>query len=90
MDIERILPITHKYGLHARASTKFVEVAQRFKSSISIAKGEGDAVDGKSVLALLTLGAQLGDEIVLRIAGPDAEKALEALTDLVKADFHGV
>lgn len=89
MKLAKTMTITHKSGLHARASTKFVEEAARFASTVEIAK-DGAVVDGKSVLGLLTLGAELGHEIELRVDGPDAEKALAALADLVERNFDGV
>lgn len=82
--------ITHDSGLHARASTEFVRLAQRFQAEVSVSRPEGMAVDGKSIIAVMTLGAQLGDEIVIETVGPDAMEALEALANLVRLDFHGV
>ncbi|MEE2882262.1 MAG: HPr family phosphocarrier protein [Planctomycetota bacterium] len=82
--------ITHESGLHARASTEFVRLAQRFQAEVSVSRPEGMAVDGKSIIAVMTLGAQLGDEIVIETVGPDAMEALEALANLVRLDFHGV
>lgn len=92
MEIEKQLPITHKYGLHARASTLFVETAQKFQSEVFLSRVDSDEgeVDGKSVLGIMTLGIEMGHEIMLRIVGDDAEKALVALEELVRANFHGV
>lgn len=82
--------ITHDSGLHARASTEFVRLAQRFRSDVSVSRIGGAGVDGKSIIAVMTLGAQLGDEIVIETVGSDSEEALVALTQLVRLDFHGV
>ena len=91
MELEKTFPITHKYGLHARASTKFVELAQQFQATVLVARGDDPSeVDGKSVLGILTLGIQLGDEICLKIAGDDAEAAMSALGELIADDFGGV
>jgi len=84
------IKITHESGLHARASTEFVRLAQRFQSEVSVSRVGGVGVDGKSVIAVMTLGAQLGDEIVIETVGSDAEEALEALSELVRLNFHGV
>ncbi len=89
-ELVRTMVITHKYGLHARASTKFVELAKRFESEIYLSGADGEEVDGKSVLRILTLGLELDSEIRLRVKGEDAEPAMEALTGLIKADFEGV
>jgi len=84
------LKITHASGLHARASTEFVRLAQRFSSEVIVRKLGGGEVDGKSIISVMTLGAQLGDEIEISTTGTDAEEALEALAELVRKDFHGV
>ncbi|MEE2890427.1 MAG: HPr family phosphocarrier protein [Planctomycetota bacterium] len=82
--------ITYESGLHARASTEFVRLAQRFDSEVKVGRSGGNGVDGKSIIAVMTLGAQLGDEIEIQTVGSDAEDALEALIQLVRHDFHGV
>ena len=84
------LKITHVSGLHARASTEFVRLAQRFDAAVLGRKVGGGEVDGKSIISVMTLGAQLGDEIEIVTDGADATEALEALSDLVRKDFHGV
>jgi len=90
-ELEKSLDIRNKYGLHARASTRMAQVAQRFRADIRICRDGGDGVqevDGKSILGILTLGAERGMRIRLRIRGDDAEEALRALTDLVDKNFH--
>ena len=89
-DNSQTIKITHDSGLPARASTEFVRLAQRFRCDVSVSRSGGMGVDGKSVIAVMTLGAQLGDEIVIETVGSDAEEALEALSQLVRLDFHGV
>lgn len=89
-DSTAVLKITHTSGLHARASTEFVRLAQRFEASIRVRKVGGGEVDGKSIISVMTLGAQLGDEIEIITSGADESEALEALSDLVRKNFHGV
>ena len=48
--------VANRLGLHARAAARFVHLANRFDSKISVSK-EGSRVDGKSILGLLTLAA---------------------------------
>ena len=89
MSVQNVqLKITHVSGLHARASTEFVRLAQRFSSAVIVRKVGGGEVDGKSIISVMTLGAQLGDEIEIETDGSDATEALEALADLVRKDFH--
>jgi len=84
--IEKKITIRNKLGLHARAAVKFVNLANRFSSSVKIVK-DGSEIDGKSILGILTLAATQGTQIRLQISGKDEEAALEALVDLVDKRF---
>ena len=89
MELESLLEIKNRYGLHARASTRVAQVAQKFRSEIWISRaGAGEEVDGKSILGILTLGAERGMQIRIRIRGEDADEAMKALTQLVHENFH--
>jgi phosphocarrier protein len=85
--IKKKVEIKNKLGLHARAAVKFVNLANRFSSSIRIVK-DSNEVDGKSVLGILTLAAVQGSEIQLKVSGKDEEMAFQALNDLVDDKFH--
>ena len=74
-------------GLHARATASFVKVADTFKSEIFVTNKEGLRVSGKSIMGLLMLGAPLGSVLTLEAVGNDAEKAVQALVDLVDEKF---
>ncbi len=79
--------IRNKLGLHARAAVKFVNLANRFRSSVKIEK-DGNEIDGKSILGILTLAAVQGSQITLKVSGDDEEKALEALVALIDNKFQ--
>jgi len=85
--IKKNVKIKNKLGLHARAAVKFVNLANRFSSSIKIKK-DSNEVDGKSVLGILTLAAVQGSEIQLKVAGKDEKMALQAINDLIDDKFH--
>jgi len=85
--IKKKVEIKNKLGLHARAAVKFVNLANRFSSSIKIVK-DSNEVDGKSVLGILTLAAVQGSEIQIKVSGKDEEMAFQALNDLVDDKFH--
>ena len=74
-------------GLHARATANFVKTADTFKSEIFVTNKDGLRVSGKSIMGLLMLGAPLGASLTLEAIGNDAEKALQALTELVNEKF---
>ncbi len=82
----RTVPIRNKLGMHARAAVKFVQLAATFESEIFVRKN-GEEVNGKSIMGLLTLVAALGMEIEIVARGPDAERALDAICALVGRGF---
>jgi phosphocarrier protein HPr len=87
VELVETLEIRHKTGLHARPSTEFVRLAQRFRSEVRVAHPGGAEVDGKSIIALLSLGVAPGGRIVVRVTGDDAGEAMAALVDLVRRGF---
>jgi len=84
--VKKKIVIKNKLGLHARAAVKFMNLANRFASSVWIEK-DGNEIDGKSILGILTLAAVQGSEITLRISGPDEDQALDALEALIEDKF---
>ena len=78
--------VVNELGMHARAATKFVQTANKFKSDIAVEK-DGQAVNGKSIMGVLMLVASKGTHIKVTASGDDAEAALAALATLVKEKF---
>ncbi len=85
--LERKITIKNKLGIHARAAVKFVNIANRFSSSVRIEK-DGNVIDGKSILGILTLAAVQGSVITLKVMGRDEDRALKALVELIDNKFH--
>ncbi len=85
--ITRELPIINKRGLHARASAKFVQMVERFNAEIWVTRG-GETVGGTSIMGLMMLSAGPGTSIVVAATGPEAEAALDAITELVASKFN--
>ena len=85
--IVREIPITNKRGLHARASAKFVQMVERFKADITVTRNN-ETVGGNSIMGLMMLSAAPGTTIVVSVAGPEAQAALEAITELVASKFN--
>ena len=75
---ERRVVVIDPAGLHARPAARFVQVASRFTSAVSIRVGDRTA-DAKSLIAVLGLTIRPATEIVLATDGPDADAALDAL-----------
>jgi phosphocarrier protein len=84
--LDKTVAIRNKLGLHARAAVKFVNLSNRFGSSVRIVK-DGDEIDGKSILGILTLAATQGTSIRLLVSGKDEEAAMVALVELIGNRF---
>ena len=76
--IEQEIIIRNSQGLHARPAAIFVQIASKFDSSVQVAKDD-DLVDGKSIIAILSLGATQGSRVRLILEGEDSKNALEEL-----------
>lgn len=82
----RELPIINKRGLHARASAKFVQMAEKFNAELTVTRA-GESVGGTSIMGLMMLSAGIGTTISVSATGPDAQAALDAITELVGSKF---
>lgn len=76
--IEEQIVVRKVHGLHARPATIFVQLANKFNSSVKVEKG-GEVVDGKSIMAILSLGVNAGVEVKLITEGDDAKEAIDDL-----------
>jgi phosphocarrier protein len=81
---EKII-IRNEVGLHARPASEFVRIAERYSVNVRLGK-DGIWVNGKSILAILTLAAEKGSEITLEVKGKDEAVAFKAL----KAVLEGI
>ena len=78
--------IINKLGLHARAASKFVILASRFKSDIHLARDSRE-VNGKSIMGVMMLAAGRGTLVTLTTEGDDELIAAQALENLINERF---
>lgn len=78
--------IKNKLGLHARAAAHLVRVLSKFSSDITIKK-DGYAVDGKSILGVLSLAAVKGTTIEVIADGKDSKQAYDEINELIEHGF---
>ena len=81
------LEIVNKLGLHARAAVLLVQASTRFDAQVTVTK-DGQSVDGRSIMGVMTLAAEQGSHIDVETAGPQAREALDAITELVANRFN--
>lgn len=80
------ITIINKLGLHARAASKFANVANRFSSDITV-NAKGKSIDGKSIMSIMLLAAGIGTNLTIETDGKDEIEALEALSELINNRF---
>lgn len=79
--------ISNELGFAARPATLLVKLAQAFDADIRISLN-GRTADAKSILSLLTLGAEHGATVTVSAAGPDATDAIRAVRDFFSYKLH--
>jgi phosphocarrier protein HPr len=84
--VARNVTVSNPQGLHARPAEMFVRMANQFQAKIEVIK-DGECVDGKSILEILTLFAVQGTQLSIHATGCDAPDAVKALTELVAEGF---
>ena len=81
--IEKQVVIRKEHGLHARPATVFVQLANKFNASVKVER-DGEIVDGKSIMAILSLGVNSGVELKLIAEGDDAQEAIDDLKSFLE------
>ena len=80
--------VVNRLGLHARAASQVVRLANQFQSAIKIERTDGSAVaDAKSILSVLMLAAARGTELRATAEGADEREALDSLCELFAKGF---
>ncbi|GGH37352.1 HPr family phosphocarrier protein [Microbacterium album] len=84
--VSRTVRIGSSHGLHARPAKLFAQAAKDAGIPVTIAKGDGKPVNAASILGVIALGVETGDEVTLTAEGDGAEGVLDALAELLTTD----
>lgn len=87
MKCEKTLTIVNKLGLHARAATQLVQLANKFDAQVTLVKGDKSA-NANSVLGLMMLESHQGEQVTVISEGSDAEQALIEIEALIEGKFN--
>ena len=79
--------VTDEIGFHARTASLFAKKAGGFNSDVQVSFN-GKTVNGKSMLAIMTLGVKSNALVEISADGTDESIALKALIELVKNNFN--
>jgi len=80
--VKKKIVVKNKQGLHARPAALFVQIANKYEALITVKKGS-EAVNGKSIMGILMLGAERGTQIIVEAEGDDALLAIAELEKLL-------
>ncbi len=83
---EKQATVKNKLGIHARPSALLVQAAAKFSSEITFEK-EGLAINGKSIMGVMMLAAEVGAVIMVRVEGEDADDALIKMVEMIETEF---
>jgi phosphocarrier protein len=79
---EKKVTVKNQHGLHARPAALFVQKASSCPFAVTVEKA-GKSADAKSILSIMALAVQKGDEVVLKAEGEKAQEALDALEQIL-------
>ena len=86
--LTKTLTVNNLLGIHARAAARLVALTSRFQSRVLLSRPDRrEAIDGKSILGILTLAATQGTAIRLLVSGKDEDAAMAALVELIGNRF---
>jgi len=85
---EAEVEIKNANGLHMRPAMQFVDIANQYKSDVTVSNNETQ-VDGKSIMQMSILAATCGTKLKIKAEGSDARKVIDALRDLVENKLFG-
>lgn len=83
---EGTFEIINALGLHARAAAQLVQVANRYKSEVTLVC-EGQKANAKSIMGVLMLAAAQGMQVTVKCKGDDAESCLQDIQKLIANRF---
>lgn len=85
-EIEKIIKIINKLGLHARPAALLVQEASKYESNIDL-EANGIKVNGKSIMGVMMLAAAYNNELKIIANGEDAKTAIAGIEALINSKF---
>lgn len=83
---ETEIKVVNRAGIHTRPAALIVKTSARFKSEIFLIR-DGFAINAKSIIGVMTLAAEQGAVLTLRVDGDDEDKAILELSNLFESGF---
>ena len=83
---ERTVTIASAHGLHARPASLFVQAVNASGLPVQLTKGD-KTLNAASILGVISLGINHGDQITLVVEGDNADAVLDSLVELLTTDM---
>ncbi|USR79161.1 HPr family phosphocarrier protein [Arcanobacterium pinnipediorum] len=84
--ISRTVTVASTVGLHARPAALLAEAAEATGVEFTLTL-DGEEADAASVLDIMSLGADHGDEVTISTEDDTATEALDKLAELISTDL---
>lgn len=85
-EVSQQVQVVNSEGLHCRPAHKIHDAVAPFEALVTITSPHGSA-DARSVFDLLMLQALKGTTLHIRGSGRDAQKAVEAVVEVIRGGF---
>ena len=85
--IQKSMQIQLANGLEARPVAVLVQKASMFDSKIYI-EAEGKKVNAKSIMGMMSLGLNAGEEVTVIAEGTDENAAVDSLEDYISGKVN--
>lgn len=84
--VQQVVTIRNRAGMHTRPAAALVKLAAKYKADFFIEK-DGFEINGKSIIGVMTLAAEQGSTMLLKLDGEDEQEALKEIVALVERGF---
>lgn len=84
--IEKEVEVKNRAGIHTRPAASIVKLSAKFKSEVYLVR-DGFAINGKSIIGVMTLAAEQGCKLIIRADGEDEEQAIEKISEFFNEGF---
>lgn len=85
--IETELTVKNRAGIHTRPAASIVKLAARYQSDVFLMK-DGFEINAKSIIGVMTLAADQGSSLILRVNGADEVQASADIKQLFDDGFN--
>lgn len=85
--VEKEVVIKNRAGIHARPAALIVQTSSKFSSKIHFIK-DGDVINAKSIMGIITLGAAYNSRLTIRADGEDEQVAVDSIATLFENRFE--